>query len=149
MNKIYFNWNELKRNSGGNFSGIIILAYCLSIGYNKVIAGNSKYLLEILKLDAIPLILFQQRHLAISNGQIISLYKCKEKLTYFTNASFCVANCSTAQKGRYLYLLSHRPINSEEPYIPKHYVDEKFWKNPFIRAENDRLYFIPESITRA
>jgi len=145
MVKHEFNWTELKNCSKNDFSGIIILAYCLTIGYNKAISNNSKHLLNLLKIKNIPLCLFSQQHLASTRtGIIISQYKCNEPQTYFRNSGFLRANCSAREKTIYLYMLSHRRMMDKNNFIPKEYINNEYWKNIFIRVEEDNLYFIPE-----
>lgn len=140
-----FNWTELKNCSKNDFSGIIILAYCLTIGYNKVISNDSRHLINLLKIANIPLYLFNQRYIVTNRDKsIISQYQCKEPQTYFSNTDFLMSNCNTREKVIYLYMLSHRKMTDNNNFIPKEYIKQKYWKNLFVRIEKDNLYFIPE-----
>ncbi len=145
MQKYYFNWGELKRHADDDFTGIIILTYAITLKYN-ILSNSSKKLLSTLKINNIPLTLFRRKYLQYSRGKIFSSYTCKNPQTYFINADFLTANCMPQYKVAYIYMLGLRPISDNKLYIPKEYVDEKHYNNPFIKVQNEKIYFIPELI---
>lgn len=144
MDKHYFNWNELKIAGEGQFESILILAYCIKIGYNNIIANSSNHLFKLLNINKIPQRLFVKKYLVTNKGKIISHFKCQEPQSYFNNSYFLTARCLPAQKIKYLFMLGHRSINELNSFIPVDYIDEKHHNNLFIKIRNKKLYFIPE-----
>ena len=148
MSKIYyFNWYELKKSTNNDPTAILVLLYASIIGYNKKLCDSAYTLHHKLRINNIPTILFRKRKLEIKgrHGSIISRYKCEEPQSYIKNTSFLEANCSVVDKYRYLYMLGHREISNPNNYIPKNYVIEKYWKNPFIRIKENKLEFTLEN----
>tara|TARA_Y100000034_G_scaffold136800_2_gene215908 strand:+ start:6490 stop:6924 length:435 start_codon:yes stop_codon:yes gene_type:complete len=139
-----YNWNELKLASEYQLEGIIILAYCLSKGYNEIIANDSNHLFNKLRINKIPLCIVRKKLVRRVNHKLRNYYQCKEPQSYFNNADFLTFNCSTSEKVEYLYILSNRHLNDKNPYIPKEYIDTKHWKNKLTRIEKDSILFIPE-----
>jgi hypothetical protein len=144
----YFNWNELKRDGGGQFEGILCLTYASIIGYNNTLAYGSKQLMSKLKIAKIPSLLFQRRYLRTVRGEILSFYSCKEPQSYFLSSKFLFSATTPKQKIEYLFMLSQRAIANENYYIPQEYVDEKYYTNPFIILKENRIYFLPEQIVK-
>lgn len=142
--KYYFNWNELKRDAGSNYAGILILLNCLLIGYNKKMANSGKHLMLKMKLNNIPLIIFRKKLLFVQKQGIYSRYKCNDPQSYFINKDFITSGLSVANRAEYLYILAQRPISVTDTFIPKNYVSKRLWKNPFIEIDDTKIHFITE-----
>ena len=148
--KYYFNWNQLLKVGQYKNDAILILTYSLVRDYryskSKKVASNSTELREKLKINSIPAFLFHKRVLRISAEyyDILCSFDCKDPQAYFLNKSFLFANYSSADKVNYLYALSQRNIATNEPQIPKNYLDKNRWNNPMLREKGDFLEFLPE-----
>lgn len=137
---IYYNWLELYRSARGNKSGIIILAYCLIKGYNNLIANGSYHLMNILKVDQIPIHLFKN-HLRFFEGEIYSNYVCNDPQNYIKDFTFLFKKFDIKTKCDYLYILSQRSIANTSSRIPKNYLDKKYWNNKLITTDENYINF--------
>ncbi len=142
--KYYFNWNQLKMDAGSKYEGILVLLNASLIGYNNKIANNGNQLMAKLHLHNIPVRVFQRKFLFVKKQGIYSSYTCKDPQSYFTNKDFITTTHTTAQKIKYLYMLAQRPISVEDIFIPKYYVPERLWNNPFIEIDDKHINFITE-----
>jgi len=141
----YFNWKELWVDSEGQPESILILTHALTIGYNNIIASSSQQLMKKLFINKIDFQLFRTRKLKVlKNNSIFSVYKCKDKQSYFKDKEFLFTTINPNNKVEYLYLLSKRSITNTNHYIPKNYVSSKHWKNTFVKERTDKLEFILE-----
>lgn len=131
-------------DAGNDFSGILILLKATLVGYNKKIANNGYHLMAKLHIHTIPPIIFRKKFLFIQEQNIYSRYSCKEPQSYFVNKDFITTAYTAAQKGRYLYMLAQRPISIDDTFIPKHYIPETLWNNPFIEVDDKHIHFITE-----
>lgn len=143
---IKYTWSELVRLSRGDLVSILILAYCLKVGYNKVLAKQSRELFKILNINKIPLELFKKRLLHSREGTIISRYRLLSMpQSYIKNTNFIISKHTVINKIIYLYLLSNRSLSNKDPYIQKNIIDPKYYNNPFVTIEKQKLIFIPET----
>jgi len=142
--KHYFNWNELKRDAGNNNEGILILLTAQLVGYNKKIGYGGNHLMAKLKIHSIPPIIFRRNFLFVQKQGIYSRYRCADPQSYFTNKDFISTAHPVKHRVEYLYMLAQRPISVKDTFIPKHYVPERLWKNPFIEIDDEKIHFITE-----
>lgn len=142
----FYNWDKLCQHSDQDNAGILVLTLATLKGYNKIIAGDSKELMEKLNIPKIPPVLFHRKYLRLNRfGGIKGYYQCNEPLSYFKNPKFLYYKIPLKTKIEYLWMVSMRRINDENNYIPEDYVDSKRWNNLLIERKNGRLYFIPEN----
>ena len=142
--KYYFNWLELKRDAGSDFAGILVLLKASFMGYNKKIANSGRHLMAQLHLQRIPAIVFRRKFLFVQPTGLYCNYSCRDPQSYFTDDGFITSTHSTVHRGQYLYMLAQRPISVEQNYIPKHYVPERLWNNPFVKTDDKNIHFLTE-----
>lgn len=142
--RYYFNWEELKIHGDNQFEAILVLLYASIVGYNKRLSDTRSYLYKKLNIDFIPNCVFRKKYIEKFRTGLYSKYKCHDEQCYFINNSFLMARCPVRAKIEYLFLLSHRRLNDSNTYIPKSYIDEKYWNNIFVYINKDKLHFTLE-----
>ena len=103
----------------------------------------------MLSISRIPSYISHNKLLIREKRGVFSNYSCVDPQTYFIDYSFLKAKCLAKEKVEYLYMLSNRVMTSNKSYIPKNYINQKYWKNLFVKIEDDKLYFIPEQLRRS
>ena len=135
---------EIKKTAKGNTDAEVLLVFCLAAGINKVISTNFTFLREKLFISSVPQFLFTNGHLQKYPNKIVSRFKIEEPQCYLTNPSFLHFNLLSKTKSDYLHILSQRSISNELKYIPEHYVDEQYWRNPLITHVDRKIKFTME-----
>jgi len=145
-NRIYFDWNDLCRQSDYNHESILILTYALYIGYNKLLAWNSTALMRKLFITYVPNNLNSKRLLIKKQDGLFSKYKVQQPQSYFINPSWMTAICPLSHKIGYLRALSLRNNVTTEPYVPLYYSPAIDKRNLFLEIIENKIIFIPEQI---
>jgi hypothetical protein len=144
----YFNWKELARDAEQDFAGILTLAYAITFGYNNKIAWTLEGLYETLHIIKVPHCIVRKGYI-VSNWyhNICTFYKVREPQSYFKNDTFLTSNASLADRVKYLYILSKRPISNKTNSIPVNYIDNpSLLTNPFLQVKDDKIFFPLETI---
>lgn len=141
MDITFFNWDEIYNKSRKDYAAIIILAYAQTKLYTK---SSSKTLLNKLHINHIPSFLFTQGILEQTKLGVVCNYKTKEPISYFRNSNFLFSATSAKDKALYLRALSMRRITDEANQIPREYFDKVSY-NPFLKVDDNFIYFTPES----
>lgn len=141
-----YNWNEIARKSDHNANGIILLAYCQVIGYNKRLAWKASFLTNHLYLEYIPQILISRGLIKFTKRGIINKYKCELPQSYFRNSWFLTYRCTPNTKAAYLYILSQRNLSNFSNHIPENYIPKNLRNNLLIKQKNGKIYFTPEMV---
>ena len=141
----YFNWIELSRIARRDPAAIVVLTYAQTKGYNEPLAWGGKNLLQILRINHVPMFLFQSGILNSVKGKITCTYKTEDPQCYLKNTKFLTYNVSAYDKALYIRALAYRRISEKEDKIPRMYFGE-IKPNPFITYDDDFIYFRYESL---
>lgn len=145
LNKLYqFNWYELKSISSNIPEGIIVLTHALVTGYNSVISLDDGKLIQKLKIDYVPPVIYRSSVVIRTKDGLVNRYKTEEPQAYFYNRDWLYDNTNVSAKVIYLYALSQRSITNKNLFISEKYLEEKFWDNPYLQNKNGKLWFKPE-----
>ncbi len=144
---VQFNWYEL--NSITRIPDCqVILIFCLYINRSNPlvprIASSHHMLQKKLNIGNNYYSLIHSKLIVESKNGIFSNYQCREPQSYITNCSFLHKKTSPYLKSEYLYILSQRSLDNKNCWVPDNYVEENYWKNPFIKHENSKLKFTLE-----
>lgn len=141
MATTFFNWNEIWLLSKKDLAAINCLTYAQTSLYNEL---SAKTMMNRLKLNHIPISLFQDKLFTQYKHTLYCSYKTREPQSYFKNPSFLFTNAAAKYKAVYLKALSMRRISETVDYIPLKYFDNVQY-NPFLQIENGKIYFPLES----
>jgi len=135
---ILLNTLEIKKAAKYNFDAEVLLTFALSVGYNRVISNSFLTLKTKLHITNIPEHLFINGHLKKYGKKIVSRFTIQEPQCYMNNPSWLHYNISSKTKSDYLYILGQRSLHNKNRFIPEHYVEDRYWKNPLIK-HSDRI----------
>lgn len=145
--KYKYNWFDLRVKSNYEPEAILILTYALTKSYNSIIAWNSKHLMNSLKINSIPSILFKRNLLINSKKGIIGNYTVKFPDAYFKNKKFLFLNIPLEYKINYIYLLGHRKMSNNNDYLNLNTFRNEIvanLDNPLLKHGKNNLKFIYE-----
>lgn len=146
MKKIFFNWQQLRRDADNQFSSIIILTFALSQGYNNTLAYSRNNLLDKLFIDRVSSKLFSKRFLLLTGKyRVNSTYRQNNPQSYFTNYEWLYSRTKEEHKIAYLYALAQRPIACKDNFIIDKFLPKVFWQNPFYKHEKGKIIFYLEN----
>lgn len=120
------------------------MAYALTWEYNSVISIDEVSLLRKLKISYIPSILYRNQFITKREGLVIHSYKTREPQSYFLATEWLTDVSHLSDKLIYLYALSQRSLGNKNLFIPDSYLEDKYWKNPYLKHRDGRVWFIPE-----
>jgi hypothetical protein len=120
------------------------LTHALVTGYNSVISSDDGKLIQKLKIEYVPPVIYRSPFIVKTKEGLVSKYKTEEPQAYFNNKDWIYDNNNVSAKVIYLYALSQRSITNKNLFIPEKYLEEKFWNNPYLQNKNGKLWFKPE-----
>ena len=121
------------------------MTYAQTKQYNESLAWGGQNLLQILKINHIPMFLFQTGILDSIKGKITCTYRTKDAQGYIRNPKFLTYNVNAYDKALYIRAIAYRRISQKENKIPREYFG-KIKPNPFITYDEDFIYFRYESL---
>jgi len=141
----YFNFNELQVVSEDQIPAIFVLTVGLSLYYNNYRFND---LLDFRRkcpgVTDVPAVLYKRRAMRKTIAkEFIMDYRTKNPQSYITNGIFLTFNYPIAYKVQYIKLLSYRPINENNNWIPTDYIEnlDKISKNELLTITTNKIYF--------
>ena len=141
---IQFNWYEIQSVSM-LADTTLTLFFCLFINeaypLQRRIASSPDALLYKLRIKQFPTGLLSRGLITQTRYGLFSNYVCAEPQSWVSNCKFVHADVPSVEKANYLHILSQRRIHNTNNWIPKHYVDKRYWSNPFITLQDNKIIF--------
>jgi len=142
---IILNVLEIKALAQNNADVEVLLTFCATQKVGAVIAKSEISLQNKLNIKYIPRYLYTKGYLEYKHpNNIVSYFKIHEPQSYMINPSWLHYNVSSKIKSDYIHILGQRSISNTNNFIPDHYVDKIYWKNPLICHADRKIKFILE-----